>query len=92
MKNWKNARIFFEKPGRVYFCYAVELNLFRLGSSVQKHAGSRGASPVWGTFFFVNFFFVLKSSETYAKNILPSALFEEGVGGGGGGGGLQIVL
>ena len=35
-----------------------------------------------------NFFcFRLKSSETYAKKILWSALFE----GGGGGGGLQIV-
>ena len=33
-------------------------------------------------------FFRPKSSETYAKKILPSALFEKG---GGEGGGLQIV-
>ena len=25
--------------------YAVDANLFRLGSSIQKHAGSRGTAP-----------------------------------------------
>ena len=35
------------------------------------------------TFFFpLNFIFVLKSSETYAKKILSSALFKGGRGGG----------
>ena len=29
--------------------YAVEANLFRLGSSIKKHAGSRGAAPVGST-------------------------------------------
>ena len=28
--------------------YAVDTNLFRLGSSIKKHAGSKGAAPVEG--------------------------------------------
>ena len=32
----KNVRIFFEKPGKVHFWYAVDTNLFRLGSSIQE--------------------------------------------------------
>ena len=43
------VRTFFEKPGRATAKYAVDANLFRLGSSIQKNAGSRGAAPVGGT-------------------------------------------
>ena len=28
--------------------YAVDANLFQLGSSIQKQAGSRGAAPLVG--------------------------------------------
>ena len=40
------VEIFFGKPGTVYCWYAVDAKLFRLGSSIQKHVGPRGAAPV----------------------------------------------
>ena len=40
-------QIFFFKPGRVDFWYAVDTDL-ELGSSIQKHAGSRSTAPVGG--------------------------------------------
>ena len=74
--------IFPKKPDRVYCWYAVDANLFQLGSSIHKHTGSRGAAP-WGREGgghkppvkikkSTTFFFVLKSSETYARKILHS--------------------
>ena len=59
---------------------------------VKKKKNSFSTKKKFGIFSniykkrILNFFSVLKSSETYAKKILPSALFE-----GGRGGGLQIV-
>ena len=49
-------------------------NPFQLGSSIEKHAGSRGAAPqgsAWGRTFviFLQKKMVLKSSETYAQKI-----------------------
>ena len=38
-----------KKPGRVHFWYAVDTNLFRLGSSILEYAGSRGAVPMVDT-------------------------------------------
>ena len=81
----------------IFLNMIVDANLFRLGSSIQKHVGFWGAAPVWGTgwqsppsknvgekklpkIFLSIFFFVLKSSETYAKKILPSVFFR-GEGG-----------
>ena len=37
-----------KRPGRFIAKYAVDANLFRLGSSILKHAGSKGAAPVTG--------------------------------------------
>ena len=64
--------------------YAVDSNLFRPGSSNQKHVGhscgrgtgSRSRPPI---FFPLNFVSVLKSSETYANKSYQTALFKGGV-------------
>ena len=46
----------------------LSANLFQLGSTIQKHAGSRGVAPVGGE----------GGEAPRKKKILPSALFEGG--------------
>ena len=56
---------------------SLSANLFRLGSSIQKHAGSRGPAPTGSAGgrspppikknFLTKVFFFLKSPETYPK-------------------------
>ena len=44
----KNVTFFYEKSGRVFAEMPLSANLFRLRSSMQKHAGSRSAAMVGG--------------------------------------------
>ena len=64
---------FFKNPGRVHFWYAFDTNLFRLGPSIQKHAGSpsaprlgaEGAKPPvkiwWGHSYEIHQFLMIYS-------------------------------
>ena len=62
--------------------FAVFANLFRLGSSIQKHAGSTlactGEQNIWkknwtDIFFRQNLYYVLESFETYDKKFAISS-------------------